>query len=77
MKNEIIKAKHVKPIQEKLWKFYLHVITDAYVKIAALEIFSEENTREYVVGSFKNLCTVAVHCWCIKDAFAGFCQQIF
>ena len=24
----------------------------------------------------KNICTVAVHCWYIKDAFAGFCQQI-
>ena len=23
------------------------------------------------------MCTVAVHCWYIKDAFAGFCQQIF
>ena len=45
MKNEIIKVKHAKPIQENLQKFYLQVITDAYVKIAALEISSEKNTR--------------------------------
>ena len=25
----------------------------------------------------KNIFTVAAHCWCIKDAFAGFCLQIF
>ena len=48
-----------------------------FVLIAALEIYSEENIRESVVGTFKNICTVAVHCWYIKDAFAGFSQQIF
>ena len=46
MKNEIGKAKHVKPIHQKLWKFYLQVLTDASVKIAILEIFSEKCTRE-------------------------------
>ena len=52
----------------------MQVITDACV----FEICSEKNTRESeVVGTFKNTCTVAVHCWYIKDAFAGFCQQIF
>ena len=45
--------------------------------MAVLEIFSEKNTRESVVGTYKNICTVAVHCWYIKDDFAGFCQQIF
>ena len=48
MKNEIVKPKHGKPIQEKLKKFYLQVITDACVKIAVLEICSEKNTRESV-----------------------------
>ena len=47
------------------------------VKLAALDICSEKNTRESVVGTFKNICTVAVHYWYIKDAFAGFYQQIF
>ena len=47
-----------------------------FVLIAALEIYSEENIGESVVGTFKNICTVAVHCWYIKDAFAGFCQQM-
>ena len=52
----------------------MQVITDACV----FEICSEKNTRESVVaGTFKNTCTVAVHCWYIKDAFEGFCQQIF
>ena len=50
MKNKIIKAKHVKPIQEKL---YLQRITDTCVKIAVLEICSEKNTRESVVGAFE------------------------
>ena len=66
MKNEIVKAKHVEPI-----------ITDVCVKIAVLEICSKKNTRESVVGIFENICTVAVHWWYIKDAFAEFCQQIF
>ena len=47
-----------------------------FVLIAALEIYSEENIRESVVGTFKNICTVAVHCWYMIDVFAGFCQQI-
>ena len=62
MKNEIVKPKHVKPIQENLEKFYLKVITDTCVKIAVLEICSEKNTRESVVETFKNICIVAVHC---------------
>ena len=53
------------------------VITVAFVKIAVLEIFSPLKTRESVVGSIKNTCTVMVHCWYIKDAFAGFWQQSF
>ena len=77
MINEIIKLKHVKPIQQKLWKLYLQVITDACVKRAVLEICSEMKTRESVVGILKNTVAVAVHCWYIKDAFAGFYQQIF
>ena len=75
MKNEIAKAKHVKPIQETLWKFYSQVITDACVKIAVLDICSDKNTRESIAGTFENICTVAVHCWYIKCAFAGFCQK--
>ena len=54
-----------------------HPITDACVKIAVLAIYSEKETTESVVGTFKNSCTVEVHFWYIKDAFAGFCQQIF
>ena len=53
MKNEIVKAKHVKPIKEKLWKFYLPVFTDGCVKIAVLEICFEKNNRESVVGTVK------------------------
>ena len=66
MKNEIVKAKHIEPI-----------ITDVCVKIAVLEICSKKNTRESVVGTFGNICTVAVHWWYIKDAFAEFYQKIF
>ena len=42
----------------------------------ARNIFWKEVQR---IGSwnFKNICTVAVYCWYIKDAFAGFCQQMF
>ena len=39
-----------------------------------LKICSGTKARESVVETFKNICTVAVHCWCIKDAFAGFWQ---
>ena len=66
MENEIVKAKHVEPI-----------ITDVCVKIAVLEICSKKNTRESLVGTFENICTVAVHWWYMKDAFAEFCQKIF
>ena len=54
----------------------MQVITDACVKIAVLEICSDKNTKESVVGTFKNIYTVAVHCWYIKDAFVGFWPQI-
>ena len=30
-----------------------------------------------LVETFKNIITVAVHCWYIKVALAEFCQQIF
>ena len=73
MTNEIIKVNPVKSIQEKL---YLQVITDACVETAALEICSKKKTKETVVRTFKNIWTVAVHCWYLKEAFAGFCQQI-
>ena len=52
----------------------MQVITDACVKIAVLEIHSWKKTRESVAGTFKNISTVAVDCWYIKDAFAEFCQ---
>ena len=55
----------------------MQVIIDACVKIAVLEICSKKNTKESVVGTFKNRCKVALYCWYVKDAFAGFCQQIF
>ena len=42
-------------------KWYLQVITDAYIKIAVLEACSEKKTRESVVGAFKNIVAVAVH----------------
>ena len=54
MKNDIVKAEHVKPIQKKLYKIYLQVIPDACVKIAVLN-------RESVIGTFKNVYTVGVH----------------
>ena len=55
----------------------MQVITDACFKIAVLEICSEKKTRVSVVGTFRNICTVSVHFWYIKDAFAGFCQKKF
>ena len=55
----------------------MQVIADACVTIAVLEIYSWNKTRQSVVGTFKNISTVAVLCWYIKDAFAEFCQQIF
>ena len=61
----------------KTLKNLFKVIADACVKVAVPEICSEKNPRESVVGAFKYICTVAVHCWYIKEAFAGFCQQIY
>ena len=52
MKNDTIKVKHVKPIQN-IYKFYLQVTTDSCVKITVLEICSEKKTRESVIGTFK------------------------
>ena len=60
MKNKIINVKDVKPIRQKLWKFYLQVITDACVKIAIPEICFEKKTKASVVGTCKNIYTVAV-----------------
>ena len=37
----------------------------------------EKKTKEYLTGSFKYVCTVAVQYWYIKNAFAGFFQEIF
>ena len=68
-----LKLKHLKPIKEKLVKFYLQVITDVCVKTAVLEICSEKKTREPVVETFKTKVAVVVHSRYIKDAFAGFC----
>ena len=48
-----VMVKHVKPIQENIWKFYLQVITDTFAKIAVPEICSEKKTRESVVEAFK------------------------
>ena len=50
-----------------------HWITDA----CSWNICSEKKVREFIVRTFKNAMAVAVHCWYIKDAFAGFCQQNF
>ena len=61
----------------KTLKNLFKVIADACVKVAVPEICSEKNPRESVVGAFKYICTAAVHCRYIKEAFAGFCQQIF
>ena len=58
-------------IQEKPLKFSLRVITDSCVKITVFEICTEKETRESVVGNFINICTVAVHCWHIKNVAAG------
>ena len=62
MKNEKIKFKHVKQTQERLYKFYLLVITNGCVKIVVLEICFEEQTKESVARIFKNIFTIAVHC---------------
>ena len=61
MKNEIVKVKYVKLIQENIQKFYLQVITNACVKIAVVELCFEKKTKESVVENF-------------KKCFAGFYQ---
>ena len=61
MKNKHINVKHVKLIREKLESFYLEVIVDACVKIAALKICFEKKTKESVVGISKNVFTLEVH----------------
>ena len=47
------------------------------ILIAVLDICFGKKTRESVLGTFRNICTVAVYSWYIKDASVGFCQQIF
>ena len=49
-----MKAKYVKLIQENIWKFYLQVITDACVKIAAAELCFEKKTKESELKPLKN-----------------------
>ena len=51
------------------------VVTDATVKIAVLEIRFEKKSKESIVGTFKNICTVAVHGWYIKDALQDFANK--
>ena len=41
------------------------------------KIYSSYIVYRLIVGIFKSICTVAIHCWSMKDAFAGFSQQIF
>ena len=55
--------------------FYLLVVTDTTVKIAVLEIRFEKKSKESIAGTFKNICTVAVHGWCIKDALQDFVNK--
>ena len=43
--------------------------------MAILEIWFEKRTKESVVGTVKNIRTVVVHCWYIKDAFAWNCRK--
>ena len=40
-------------------------------------MYSEKNPRKFVVGNFKNICKIAVHCWYIENTFAQFSKQIF
>ena len=44
---------------------FLQIITDVCVKIAPLEIFVLKSSSWHL------------HCWYLKEAFAGFCQKIF
>ena len=39
-------------------------------KKTIVEICFGKKTKQSVVGTFKSICTVVVHCWYIKDAFA-------
>ena len=64
MKNEIMKVKYVKTMQENIEKFYLQVITDAFVKIVVVKQCFETKTKESVAGT-------------IRRCFSGFCQKIF
>ena len=43
-------------------KNFLRAITNACVKITVRQICFEKNAKEHVVETFKNICTVAVHC---------------
>ena len=63
------KVKQVKPIQEQLYFFfYLQVITNAYVKMAVLEICSEKRIRESLVGTLymysSSLLLILKRCFC-------------
>ena len=49
MENEIVKAKHVQPIQKNSKNFIYDLIMGACVKIAVLEICFEKNTKESVI----------------------------
>ena len=57
-------------------KFYLQVITGACIKTAVLEICSEKKTKVFAVGTFKNICTGAVHCWYVKMLLQDFGKKI-
>ena len=61
----------------KTLKIYLQVITDLCVKIVNSETCFEKKSKSSVVGTFKNIFAVGVHCWYIRYGFAGFCLQIF
>ena len=50
-----MKVKYVKLAQENIYKFYLQVINDASVKIAAAELCFEKKTKESIVETFKNV----------------------
>ena len=38
---------------------------------------SKKKTREYVVWTFKNICTIAVHCWYKKVRLQDFFNKLF
>ena len=60
-----MKVKYVKVIQENIQKFYLQVITDACVKIAAAQLCFEKKTKESVVENLqKMLCRIlSINFW--------------